>query len=238
MTGFLLISIIAIAVSQNGRGEGLRPKLSHGTISYTSENGRRETIALEKQCSDLWVSPDEQVMAFITVDKAEPPNALEREPFIEASSIYIAEKSDHFKPVRIGFESVSINNQVWGIFRRPSVSPDLRTIYFQVPYTMTAWRLMSYSLTTHSFATIRDVTAYCVIWGGSSSGDLLLSTRQDPPPSAPQGILYPCYLTTSSSGYSTMIADGKTRDCWAFERFATTWAREHGGYCRQGLIDN
>ena len=227
--------MFGFALSARGWGESLHPLLAKGVISYTAEDGRRQEISVGKPCSDLWVSPDERVMVFITIEKAEPPTAWEIGPFIEESSIYIAWKSDHFRPVRLGLKSVSIGDRGWKVFRYPSLSPDLGMVYFQVPYTMTVGRLMSCSLSGDALKTVGDVGDYCVIWGGAHSGDLLTMRRQDAPLEDPnRGVTYPCYHTTGS-GDSSMIADGVTQSCWVFDRFATRWTRAHGGgACRAG----
>jgi hypothetical protein len=82
-----------------GWGDALKT-LSNGIVTY-EENGRRKEIQVGKKCADLWVSPDESVVAFIAIHKSKPATPQEIEPFIQESSIYIARKSDHFKPVHL-----------------------------------------------------------------------------------------------------------------------------------------
>jgi len=227
------LSLLALIVSAQGWGQGSPlPALSNGVIRYPGEDGRRQRINVGKPCSDLWVSPDGRVIAFIAIEKAEPPTPAERGPFIEESTAYIAWKSDYFKPVPLHLKPVSIDGNQWRVFRQPSVSPDLHTVYFLIPDTMTTWRLMSRSLSGGPLKTVGDVMTYCVIWGGSRSGDLLTMIRQDPGPSHPaSGVTYPCYLS-GAPGDRTMIADGVSQSCWAFGDFASRWSGKRGGACR------
>jgi hypothetical protein len=201
-------------------------------ISYVEEDGQRQQISIGKPCSDLWVSPDEHAIAFIAIERSEPPTPAERGPFIEESSVYIAWQSSHFKPVLLNLKSVFIDGNPWTVFRNPSLSPDLQTVYFMVPYTMTTWKLMRRALTGGTPSAVGDAMAYCVIWGGDHSGDLLTIVRQDATPGHPAtGVTYPCYLS-GRSGDQTMIADGLSQDCWAFDDFSARWSREHAGACR------
>ena len=224
----LLISISACFIAVQGRGEALRPTLSNGIVTY-EENGRRKEIQVGKKCADLWVSPDESVIAFIGIEKAQPATAHEIEPFIEESSIYIARKSEHFKPVHLAVK-VEIDARTWKVVREPKVSPDLATVYFFVPNTMTTSKLMSTTLSTSLYEMIADATDYCVMWGGDSSGGLVLLSRHDPEPTisdpAP-GVGYPCFVR-GQSGERTKLAD----ECFSdFDKLAARWSREHGGTC-------
>jgi hypothetical protein len=226
-----LAGIALLAVTQS-RGETPRITLSNGTVSFVDEDGRRRALRVGHKCADLWVAPDESVFAFIAIEKALPPTAQEIEPFIEESSIYIARRSDHFRPVRLDLGSVQINGKSWKVVRQPSVSPDLKRVYFLVPYTMTDWKLVSASPAANLRSIIGDAMTYCVVWGGKDSGDLLMMTRRDPTPSQPApGVTYPCYLSARSGGRS-MIVDGVTQECWDFGAFSARWSREHGGVCR------
>jgi len=214
----------ALLVALDGRGQALHPTLSHGVVGYIAEDGQRRQVEVGKKCADLWVAPDDSIIAFVAVDKAQPPTANESEPFIEESSIYVARKSDHFKPVHL-VVSVVIDGRTWKVVRQPSVSPDLKTVYFSVPFTMTTWKLLSTPLQDHSYTTIGDADSYCVIWGGDDSGELLMQVRRE----ANTGVSYPCYLR-SKSGTLTRVA-GEDQ-CWGFGEFAARWSREHGGKCQ------
>src|SRR5215831_9286650 len=141
MTRVLMIGSFLAIFNVLALGASARPTLSNGVVTYTDERGRRETIRLGKRCVDLWVAPDESVMAFIAVEKERPWQAQEIESFIEESSIYIARKSDHFKPVRMNV-NLLIDGRIWSVAREPKVSPDGRQVYFLVPNTTAAWTLM------------------------------------------------------------------------------------------------
>jgi hypothetical protein len=221
-----LLLLISIAVQL--QGQAFRPTLSNGIVSY-EEDGRRKEIRVGMKCSDLWVSPDESVIAFIGIEKAQPATTHEIEPFIEESSIYIARKSDHFKPLHLAVK-VEIDGRTWKVVREPKVSPDLVTVYFVVPNTMTTSKLMSTMLPTSPYKMIGDATDYCIMWGGDSSGDLILLSRHDPEPTTSDpapGVSYPCYVR-SQSGARTKLAD----ECFGdFDKLAARWSREHGGTC-------
>jgi hypothetical protein len=221
--------VCAFLVALESHGEAVRPTLSNGVVSYVAEAGQRRQIQVGKKCADLWVAPDESVIAFIAIDKAQPATANEIEPFIEESSIYIARKSDHFKPVHLVVR-VAIDRRTWKVVRQPSVSPDLKTVYFSVPFTMTSWKLLSTSLPAHSYTTIGNADSYCVIWGGEHSGELLMEIRREADPTDPKpGVSYPCYLRTKSGALTKVADEGQ---CWGFGDFAVQWSRDHGGTCQ------
>jgi len=225
-----VLAFVSIAPGWSQRNP--HASLSRGVISYVAEDGKRQQIDVRRPCADLWVSPDGRVITFIAIEKSEPPTPAEPEPFIKESSVYIARASDHFKPVAVGLKPVLIDGNLWTVFRNPSLSPDLQTVYFLVPYTATTWKLMRRALSGGIEKPVEDAMAYCVIWGGEHSGDLLTSNRQDSISGRPAtGVTYPCYLS-GRSGEHTMVADGVLQDCWAFDDFSTRWSREHGGACR------
>jgi hypothetical protein len=224
----LLIPVGLCFVATQVWGEAVRPSLSKGVVTY-EEDGQRKEIRVGKKCADLWVSPDESVIAFIGIEKAQPATADEIEPFIEESSIYIARQADHFKPVHIAVR-VEISGRTWKVVREPKLSPDRSTVYFFVPNTMTTWKLMRTTVAAGPYAMIADATDYCVMWGGDHSGSLVLLSRRDPEPTANNpapGVSYPCYVR-SESGKQTKLADECFRD---FDELARRWSREHGGTC-------
>lgn len=236
MRGRLTALAFALLVVLPARAEGIRPVLSDGVVSFVAEDGQRREIRVGKRCADLWVSADESIVAFIAIDKAQPATAQEIGPFIEESSIYIARRSDHFKAVRLPLKSLLVDGQPWRVVREPSVSPDLKTVYFLIPYTMTTWKLMSTSLPSSRRNIIGDAMTYCVIWGGGHSGDLLMMRRRDSDPRDPvPGVKYPCYLR-APSGEESMIVDGVRRECWDFDDFAIGWSRQQGGTCQPAGI--
>jgi hypothetical protein len=234
LAAFTLAAIASAHCWGEDQSQGRNPRLSGGVISYV-ENGERLELKVGKPCSDLWVSPDGSVIAFIAIEKAQPPTSNEQGPFIEESSVYVAWRSQHFRPTRLDIDLVSIDGKPWRIFRQPSVSPDLATVYFLVPYTMTTWRLFSRPLVDGSVKDLGDAMAYCVVWGGQYTGDLMTVVRREsttgPPP---RGVTYPCYL--SGQGASrTNLADGVSQDCVEFGAFSARWGEEHGGVCRPNL---
>jgi len=59
--GFLLCTLVVL----ESRGEAVRPTLSNGVVTYVAEDGHRHQIQVGKKCADLWVAPDESILAFI-----------------------------------------------------------------------------------------------------------------------------------------------------------------------------
>jgi hypothetical protein len=224
MKTIVLISTLAVLAGAQTRVGNGRPTLSKGTISYLAVNGQRAEIRVGKKCLDLWVSPDESMIAFIAVEKSLFHTENEEEPFIEQSSIYIARRSDHFTPVRIPLKGVVIDGRSWTVFRAPSVSPNLKTVYFSVPNTMTTWRLMSVPLHGEAYGMFGDEVSYCVVWGGKHSGDLLTLERDQ----GAVGPTYGCYLR-DQSGSRTLVAN--EQECIGFDDFAVRWSKEQGGAC-------
>src|SRR5437867_506065 len=80
----------------------------------------------------------------------------------EQSSIYIAKKVEGFKPVRVNVRNIVLLGLSWKVFRTPSLSPDLRTLYFSVPDAGTSWRLMEMRLPNGVAKPIREAALYCV----------------------------------------------------------------------------
>src|SRR5882762_6399447 len=101
--------LIAIQV----RGASAKVALSNGVVTYTAQDGRRLAIQVGRKCADLWVSPDHNAIAFIAIHKAEPVTAQVEAPFIEESTIYLAFKSDHFRPVNLVLKPIVIIGRVW-----------------------------------------------------------------------------------------------------------------------------
>jgi hypothetical protein len=230
MRGWATVVALALACRTSGEESGI--KLSHGVITYVANDGHRAKVAVGGACADLWVSPDQSIIAFIAIDKMGPTTTQSSEPFIEQSTVYIARRLDGFAPLRV-VAQIRTDGRVWRVARQPSVSPDLRTIYFSVPYTMTTWKLMRGSIPPTSFETIGDADGYCVIWGGKHSGELLMQSRRESGQLRPRGAEYPCYLR-SKEGTLTNVA---TEDaCWAFDEFAERWSGERGGACGRGVL--
>jgi hypothetical protein len=64
-------------------------------------------------------------VAFIAIHKSKPATPQEIEPFIQESSIYIARKSDHFKPVHLAVK-VELDGRSWKVVREPKLAPGSR----------------------------------------------------------------------------------------------------------------
>ena len=223
----LLLAVFEIAQASTA------PILTKGAIIFTDKNGDRKEIRIGKRCADLWVSPDDSVIAFISVEKETPATAGEVEPFIEQSSLFVASRADNFNPVRLALNSLIVSGRSWKVVEGPSVSPDLRRVYFLIPYTMTSRKLASIPLAGGTPHLITDVTTYCVIWGGEHSGDLLMQVREDASPNDPDPeVSYQCYAR-NAAGHQTRIANEK--ECSLFDSFAAQWSGAHSGACRTNL---
>jgi hypothetical protein len=220
------LAVVLLAAAQAVSGSA-RPTLTNGVVSYVTEDGKRKDIRIGKRCGDLWVSPDESVIAFISIEKVDPKTAHDEEPFIWQSSVYVARRSEGFKPIHLAYQPLQLEGRRWQVVRRPSVSPDLLTVYFSVPYTMTSWKLVSVAFPTGPYRVIDDESAYCVVWGGTHSGEILMLSRVPGAASAS----YRCYLRDRSGTRQAMPDEP---DCTGFDDFANRWSREHGGTCRQG----
>lgn len=221
----LTILACGAAIAAQSSAQPMPPKLSNGVITYTTSTGKQGFINVGRKCADLWVSPDQSVIAFIAIDK-ESGHSPDNRPVIEKSTIYIARQSDHFAPIRVRLRPIVINGRLWEVVRNPRISPDHRTMFFEIPYTITTSKVMSVAQPSTAYKTIGDATAYCVNWGGKRSGDLLLQRRHfsDDPST---GVVYRCYLR-NQSGMETKIAD----ECSNFQEFANRWSREQGGACQ------
>jgi hypothetical protein len=224
---YALVLILALAPLAIGRAGSISAKVTNGKITYVGEDGRLREIGVNRQCADLWVSPDEQVLAFIAIDQAKAPTTGEIAPFIVESRIYVALKRDHFRPVLIARGPVSIDGRSWNVFRLPSVSPDLKTAYFLIPATMASWKLMSTPLRGGQSKTVSDAGAYCVIWGGDRSGELLMLTRLEASEAVPF-VTHRIELLDRTASRTLIAPD---RDSARFGEIASRWARQHGGTC-------
>jgi len=200
-------------------------RLVRGVVTYSSSDGKEHEIAIGKRCADLWTNRDGSVAAFIAVEKERPPWGPAGESFIEESSVFIARKSDDFRPIHIAVD-IELDGRRWRTAREPKVSPDYSTLYFFVPDFMTSWALIGKPLAGGEPRLIGRGTDYCVVWGGRNSGDLGILTSFEPQEPW-RGVSHPCYMR-ASSGTMTKIAD----ECADFERLTGQWSRERGGTCR------
>jgi len=222
------LALIVAGLAAGLQAQGIHPALSNGVVTYVAEDGRRVEVRIGRRCADLWVSPDESVMAFIAIDRSRPAMAGEMEPFVEESTIYVARKADGFRPLRFAVD-IQLGRRIWHVAREPRLAPDLLTLYFFVPNTMTEWTLVSRPLDEDTYKTVDYGSDYCVVWGGSRSGDTVILSRVDPQPGDPNGgVRYPCYAR-QASGQKTTLAS----ECFAeFDNMARRWANAGGGSCR------
>jgi len=227
MTKLLLVVLGMVPISILHGADGSQPRLNDGVISYIAEGGQRTIIATGERAADLWVSSDGAVIAFIGIAKQTPDaSGLTLSPLIEESHVYTARKADQFAPHRVPLKPIPINRRSWTVFRDPKAAPDLKSVFFSIPYTLTTSRVFRASLNTGDYEPIGDATDFCVVWGGGHTGDLLLQERSIPAdPST--GVVYRCVLG-SKSGTRTPVSD----QCEDFRMFATEWSQAQGGACR------
>ena len=203
--------------------------LNNGVISHTDTTGKTRVIDVGRRCTDLWVAPDESVIAFVAIDRARPSTGqvlgYDEGPLLERTSAYVARRSGRFEPVLVTAEPVTIGDRAWYVLRNPCLSPDGKTLYFSVPYTMTTWKIVSLSTASGQRQLIGDATNFCVMWSDGYSGGLLLQTRYQPEDPA-AGVAYRCEIRADSGARV-----GVGGDCSSFEQFAAKWALERGGTC-------
>jgi hypothetical protein len=46
----------------------IQATLDNGVIHYTAADGQRKAINVGTKCADLWVAPDESVIAFVAIE--------------------------------------------------------------------------------------------------------------------------------------------------------------------------
>lgn len=228
------------AVAHLALGAPNSPALSNGVIEYTEEAGETKSIDVGKPCSDLWVSPDESVIAFIAIDEGPVEHVgpfTTVGPNILSSSIYIAWKADHYRPVPVKLGPVVVMGYEEHVLRYPTLSPDLKVLYFEVPAFGTSDMLMGVVLPAGDPQPIDPTAlAYCPMWGGPYSGDLLIERRQMPNSTAEvlagRGVQLPCYLR-DATGADRKVAEES--ECLDFATFARTWSAQNGGSCSLGV---
>jgi hypothetical protein len=226
----LLPLLLAVLTEGVSFPSDFRPRLNDGIVTYVGVDGRQKTLEVGARCADLWVAPDETLIAFIAIVRERtfsrnPRLDYDEDPLIEESNIYIARKSNQFRPVRIHLKPIVIGGRSWSVVRNPTVSPDEKMVYFTVPFTMTTSKLFNVSLLSGGLSTLGDTINYCVIWNGKYSGELLMQQRYLPV-SADAGVINQCYLWRHS-GLVEKVLD----DCEDFGEFANKWSQEHGGTC-------
>jgi hypothetical protein len=218
----LRVSAFLITLSATALSAEFRAHIRNGSVSYTDELGRRGAISVGKECTDLWTSPDGSVMTFVAIEQAGTPGEI---PSIERSSIYIARRFDHFTPLRLRIKPILLYGVKWSVFRRPSVSEDGQTLFFEVPDSVVSSTLMSMSLTSGVLKQVSSDCDYCVIWHGAHSGDLLLELRYLPV-DPHRGVSYRCYLRDKTGAIKLIAAK-----CDSLAEFAKYWSRRNGANC-------
>ncbi len=202
--------------------------LNNGVISYTDATGASKVIDVGRKCTDLWVAPDESVIAFVAIDRARASNdqtlGYDQGPLLERTSIYVARRSSGFEPALVTADPVTIGDRAWYVLRNPCLSPDGKKLYFSVPYTMTTWKIFSLSMVSGQRQVLGDASNFCVIWSGEYSGGQLLQTRYLPDPAT--GIAYRCEIRDESGTRLKVLGD-----CSPFEQFAAKWGLGHGATC-------
>jgi hypothetical protein len=198
--------------------------LKDGVISYASGAAGRAVVQAGGPCADLWVSSDGQTMAFVRMDRSRPGDF--GAPFIEQSTVFVAFRSTHFKPQRVDLEPPRIGGRDWNVFRQPVLSPDRRTVYFEVPTAATSWTLMSVSVSGGSASQITRANGYCVLWGGAHSGDLFVAIHEYPVDPTREEIVDAYYRF---SGSRRLERVGSWQADGPFEHVVSDWVTRHGG---------
>jgi len=215
---FLALLPFAIAAERRSH-----PTLVGGVVSYTTEQGTTKALRIGKTCSDLWVSPDESVIAFIAIDNAAFGTKSGSAPLITKSSIYVARRTEGFAPKRVDVARVVLEGEAWHVLRLPSVSQDGRTLYFFVPVSIKDWTLLSMDLPNGRPKTIENAISYCVIWGGEHSGDLLLEKFVYEP--RDEGLVV--FWRGRAGATNRLGVPNHT----AFQDLAAQWSTARGGRC-------
>jgi hypothetical protein len=219
LTGLILGSLVSLAQSAP-----IQATLDNGVIRYTAADGQRKSINVGKKCADLWVAPDESVIAFIAIEKdlGPDPAAPEVAPYITESSIYIARKSGGFAPVRVNVGPIRSYERDWNVYRNPRVTRDIGSVLFGVPVAITYDEVFAHDLKTGQNKDIGGAVEWCVEWGGPRSGSVLTQRRYI----TEFGIKHHCYAW-SPSGSETVLAD----ECEHFGELASAWSHNNAGSC-------
>lgn len=222
LTGLILGSLVGLAQSAS-----IHATLKDGVIRYTAADGQSKAIDVGKKCADLWVAPDESVIAFVAIETSQPPDSFspDGEPFITASSIYIAQRSTGFAPVRVNVGPIRSYGRDWNVYRSPRVTRDIGSVLFGVPVAITYDEVFAHDLKTGQNKDIGGAVEWCVEWGGPRSGSVLMQRRYLSEKGV-QGVQHRCYVS-SGPGNETALAD----ECEYFEELASAWSHNNGGSC-------
>lgn len=219
----ILCAVPCVTPAQTQR---ISPRIGDdGQITYRSASGSRTAVPVGLRCSDLWVAPDESVIAFIADPNSRAGTPVRSDVPLERNEVFVAFQSDGFAPINVTpAKPIVINGRPWQIFRQPRVLPDLRTVLFTVPYTLTTSKLISEPV--QGIPVVRgDESEYCAVWGGDSSGGLLTQQRHIAADSS-GGVAYRCYFLRFPGEAGALAGD-----CENFQEFARRWSSARGGRC-------
>jgi len=203
--------------------------LKDGTIRRIEESGSPVLFDVGRKCTDLWVAPNGSAIAFVTIERMRTPSntglGYEEKPIPEQTSIYIARRSEGFRPLLVASGPVVIDGREWSVLRNPALSPDGKDLYFSIPYTMTTSKVLRKALPGGSQEIVAEATNFCIVWKGKYSGALLTQYRHLPDDAAP-GVSYYCEIRTQSHNV-LKIGD----NCELFTVFVNGWSKEHQAAC-------
>lgn len=202
--------------------ESIQPELKDGVLSYLTKDRKRKSINVGASCSDLWVAPDESVLAFISIDRSRPSD-IDKRPFVLTSTLYVARRNDDFIPVRIALKVLKIDERDWQVFLKPKVLPDGETVIFNVPTSMTSYDLFAYHLKTGLISQVGDTIDYCVQWGGEKSGTILMQRRRW----IADKFVFQCCTRSLGKGDAQVFPG-----CEDFEESMKDWGQAHEGICK------
>ena len=202
---------ILIALMSVGWAEGQSPECLNGILYY-----QNHTIELPGRCDQIWTAPGGSIIAFaMNTSGGSPP----------ATKVYWASKADGFKPVNVPLKMIRLYGIHFDSYEFPSLSPDGKLLFFQVPTSATSSTLFSTSLSGGGTRLITEVGDYCVIWDGKLAGSILYSRRGYAPNS--YVIRYSCYLRSPGGATSLVSQDCNT----PFGTFQRAWEQANQSRC-------
>lgn len=219
----LTLFAIGVAYGSAASTENLGVELSNGVVSYLDAHGERVKINVGSECADLWVAPDGNAFAFITIEHSDPPDFPGDKPFIRSSAVYVATRSDGFLPHRQPIGPVRAYGHDWTIFRGPELLPDGVHLVFSVPVaSASSGVLYVFDSKTGGTKEIGEAAASCAVWGGEKPGLILSQYRRI----EANQFRFRCIVSTSN-GLDVSRQEG----CDDFGDFVSSWVRLNGGKC-------
>ncbi len=200
------------------------PRLVDRVVHFTRSDGKDSIVEVSRKCTDLWVAPDQSVITFVAIDRQDG-EVSPGQPFITASTIFVARKDRGFVPLEISPIIPRFRQMDWKVVREPRVAQDGNTVYFTVPVAATYWALLSYDIRLRKTNFIADVVSYCSVWRGRDAGSLLFQTRSLTP--SAMFVTHECSARDKRGNQSRLSAD-----CEDFEAVAREWSGKSGGWCR------